>query len=793
MISSQLLRRTLSQSTFEQLYTTLLQQSVQPSKEIILFTDEMLPADQSLQLPVQKFLVMIAPQYCGVLTGWLDAQAAASLDLSLQSSLYQIELSFDAKVVSEFLRQLMPVVADHPSVLKHIKQLLRRLATKTSQLPSELVLTLLDILSPPEPVYPFVSVCKPVEDALSQQIEQDTLLNQVVSQIRQSLELPVILNTAVEQVRNHLKTDRLVIYQFDMPAYAFDAEPSNQGHQQSNPSPDLPYFLISPASPTSSLAQTSISPARQTTGRITYEAKASDAILSILNWMEGQLCFNDIDEVRSKYRKGFTQAVEDIETAYHYSPCFLDLMQRAQVRAKLVTPIVVQDKLWGLLIAHQCHTPRHWHKKEKEFLKEIAEHLAIAIYQAQLYAELQQQKQTLEQRVIERTQELHDALIAAQSASRAKSEFLATMSHELRTPLTCVIGMSATLLRWSLGQLNEKQRHYLQTIHSSGEHLLNLINDILDISQLEAGKTVLNISQFPLSILARNSLQSQREKAIESQVELVLDVRIAPEQDIFSADKRRLQQVLYNLLSNAVKFTPAGGKVTLRVWVEYNAAIFQVEDTGIGIAEHQLPLLFQKFQQLDPSYHRKYSGTGLGLALTKQLVELHGGSIEVESTVDVGSIFTVWLPYQSINLMPAALREEANSLPMSSHQRIILVESDEEIATLICEILTAADYQVVWLMEGSTALEQIKHLQPNAVIIDMQLADMDGYELIHHLRNSTDTDHLKVLLLKNQEKPENRESFFAIEADDFLIKPIQPEQLLVKLLQLTILQQTYSS
>ncbi|HEY9806979.1 MAG TPA: HAMP domain-containing sensor histidine kinase, partial [Candidatus Obscuribacterales bacterium] len=374
-------------------------------------------------------------------------------------------------------------------------------------------------------------------------------------------------------------------------------------------------------------------------------------ISSVLHVVEEENCFVGIPNCQEKYCQGQTLVVNDVAATYALSPCLLDLLQRHQIVAKLVAPIVVQGNLWGLLIAHQCFAPRQWQDSERTFLQQIAEHLAIAIDQAQLYAQLQQQKETLEERVIARTQELHDALAVAQSASRVRNDFLATMSHELRTPLTCVIGMSATLLRWSFGQLSDRQRRYLQTIHDSGEHLLALINDILDLSQLEAGKATLNISEFSLTNLLNQSLQTLQDKAESHEIELISEINLTATGDRFTADQRRLKQILLNLLSNAIKFTPAGGQVTLRAWLESGTAIFQVEDTGIGIPEHQRPLLFQKFQQLDTSYHRKYEGTGLGLALTKQLVELHGGWIDVVSTVGLGSTFTVHLPAQ---LLPVA-------------------------------------------------------------------------------------------------------------------------------------------
>ena len=284
----------------------------------------------------------------------------------------------------------------------------------------------------------------------------------------------------------------------------------------------------------------------------------------------------------------------------------------------------------------------------------IAEQLAIAIHQSELTDSLQdatrtltQEKRSLEQLVISRTMALREALIAAEAASRLRNEFLATISHELLTPLTYVIGMSSTLLRWPLGELSQRQRDYLQTIHDSGEHLLELINDILDLSQIEAGKTVLNITEFSLTEIAHNALHSLSNKAANQQINLQLDLQITPTRDRFTADAERIEQILWNLLTNAIKFTPESGNVTLRVWVENNTAIFQVEDTGIGIPKDKLPLLFEKFQQLDTPLRRRYEGTGLGLALTKQLVELHRGRIEVESTVATGSIFTVWIPDQT--------------------------------------------------------------------------------------------------------------------------------------------------
>jgi len=463
-----------------------------------------------------------------------------------------------------------------------------------------------------------VYACQAVEEALKKQISQERLLNQVNTQIRKSLDLPVIMATAIAQVREFLELDRLVIYKFE----------GSQVNSQNSTPPQIPDWQKSGAC-------------------IVYEALATEDIPSVLDYQE-QTCFARNSHCWEKYRQGFTLVIEDVEKAYALEECLLNFLRESKVRAKLAAPIIFEDKLWGLLIAHQCYNPREWAESDKNLLISIAEQLAIAIHQAELMRSLTQEKQTLEQRVIERTMALRDALLAAEAASRLRSEFLATISHELLTPLTYVIGMSSTLLRWPIGELSQRQRDYLQTIHDSGEHLLDMINDILDLSQIEAGKTVLNITEFSLVKVAENTIESLLEKARAKQVNLKLDLQLDPTRDRFTADSVRIEQILWNLLTNAIKFTPEDGSVTLRIWVEDDTAIFQVEDTGIGIPEEQLPLLFEKFQQLDTPYRRRYEGTGLGLALTKQLVELHRGRIEVESTVGIGSVFTIWIPYQEI-------------------------------------------------------------------------------------------------------------------------------------------------
>lgn len=625
---------------------SVLQKTVKATGETaLILTEAMLPIDRSSSPSAHRFFVGVSRSFNGLITA-----------KKVFPSGYQVELSFAPDRIAAFLTEISQNLVDQLALQPQITAAIAQLQPNDPGLQGEFTLQLVEILatdaalvsvSPNLSSSPSLNGADPnhascdlvVAIALQQQVEQERLLNQVTTQIRQSMELPVILQTAVQQVQALFQTDRVVLYEFSRSAAttAPDAEPESI-----------------------------------TVGQITYEARANDRILSVLSWQEGMACFTDVPDFRAKYQRGIMVEIADVAVAFANSPCLRRLLAQAQVRSKLVVPIVVQSELWGLLIVHQC-TPRQWQAQEKNFLQRISEHLAIAIHQASLYAQLQAQKQTLAQHVAQRTQELYDALTVAQSASLAKTEFLSTMSHELRTPLTSIIGMTTTLLRLPMDKQRDRllspqrQREYLRTIHASGEHLLQLINDILDLSEVEAGRMILDVQALSLSRLAKELVRSLQEKAAQKGITLNLEIQLQPQYgglvlgaaDTFIADPQRVRQILFNLLSNAIKFTPADGQVTLRLWREQEFAVFQIEDTGIGIAESQIPLLFEKFQQLDMSRDRSYEGTGLGLALTKQLVELHRGWIEVDSTVNVGSTFTVWLPTQAL-----ASRTELSRLPI---------------------------------------------------------------------------------------------------------------------------------
>ena len=276
----------------------------------------------------------------------------------------------------------------------------------------------------------------------------------------------------------------------------------------------------------------------------------------------------------------------------------------------------------------------------------------------------------LDAKVRERTTELRDAVLLAESTNRAKAEFLANMSHELRTPLNAIIGFSEALLSGIYGPVDERHAEYLKDIFVSGENLLSLINDILDLSKIESGSMNLEPRKFSLRELIRSSVGIFKEKMAKHNIRVDYGIDDGPDEIV--ADQRRVKQILVNLLSNAMKFTPDGGsiRITARLVqssefkvqghggrnverrtsnVEPNGNFYEIsiEDTGIGIGKEDIPKLFQSFQQLESPYQKKYGGTGLGLFLTKRLVELHGGRIRVESEKGKGAKFTFSIPLRN--------------------------------------------------------------------------------------------------------------------------------------------------
>lgn len=583
-----------------------------------------------------------------------------------------------------------------------------------------------------------------IEIILRNRIEQEKILHQVTQQIQQDLDLLVIVKMTIEQVQSLLQIDRLLIYQIRVPVKKESSE-------------EIQFI-----------------------DTVTYEAKASSVIPSLLNFQE-ESCFNNIKDCQEKYLQGFYLAIEDINHC-NLNDCLKNLMQKLGVKAKIAIPIIVKNQLWGLLIAHQCFTVRKWKSNEINFLKNITEYLAVAIYQYNSYHQLEEQKQLLEEQIENKAKQLQDALMAAQIANQSKTEFLGSISHELRTPLTCIIGLSGTLLHWSKDVNHklslEQNIRYLKIIQDSGRKLLQLINNILDFADIEAGKSLLYIEKLSLENLGKMVYLTALEIARNQGIKVTLDCQLNPELDSFYGDGERLYQVLLNLVDNAIKFTPYGGEVTIRIKRNKNQAIFQIEDTGIGINKEQIPLLFTKFQQLESYRTRTHSGTGLGLALTKHLVELHGGVIEVNSTIDKGSTFTVLLP----NSYPNHHLKSANNLPEVTEYKvnktIVIVCEDEEIGTFLCELLTAADYQVIWLVDVYEAINRIQLINPIIVILEQSHETLS--EISQNIKKRMKKD-LYLMVIKDKITGNEWENLSSSGVDEYLLKPLQPRVLLRKI------------
>ncbi|HEY7540476.1 MAG TPA: GAF domain-containing protein [Methylomirabilota bacterium] len=318
--------------------------------------------------------------------------------------------------------------------------------------------------------------------------------------------------------------------------------------------------------------------------------------------------------------------IPDIELDPMYQSRIRDAALREGYHALLAIPLLREQRIIGALIVNR-KAPGEFAPEVIELLRTFAAQSALAIQNAQLFQELEEKSRQLE------------------VADRHKSEFLASMSHELRTPLNAVIGFSEVLLDRMFGELNPKQEEYLQDILTSGRHLLSLINDILDLAKIEAGRMELEVTDFHLPQAIDNAITLVRERAARRAIEL--QIEIDPRLGDIKGDERKVKQVLLNLLSNAIKFTPEGGRVGVHAGLADDFAEISVTDTGVGIAPEDHEAVFEEFRQVGSDYAKKHEGTGLGLTLSRRFVELHGGKISVKSQLNQGATFTFTLPVKA--------------------------------------------------------------------------------------------------------------------------------------------------
>ncbi len=412
---------------------------------------------------------------------------------------------------------------------------------------------------------------------------------------------------------------------------------------------------------------------------------------------------------------------------------------------------------------------------------------------------LEQQKLKLEEAKNEIEVKAHEIALS----SKYKSEFLANMSHELRTPLNSILILSQLLGENKHDRLSEKDVEYARNIHGSGSELLNLINEILDLSKIEAGKISLDIDDFKLAEVIRSLNSTFGEVAASRSVSY--DVACDNPEIQLHSDRQRLEQILKNLLSNAFKFTASGGKVTFKIVVDTNDNIaFSVTDTGIGIPESKKHIVFEAFQQADGSTKRKYGGTGLGLSISRQLAQALGGTIKLESEEGRGSTFTLILPRRldpsmvvdtderievrqerkvsrekEVEVISSPDFDLSNSIDdrqnLQERDRIILIiEDDQKFALILLCLVRERNYKGIIASQGSLGISYARHYRPDAIILDMKLPVMNGDEVLVHLKMDPELRHIPVQIISAFDY---QKKSLALGAFDYLTKPIAPEDL----------------
>ncbi len=470
--------------------------------------------------------------------------------------------------------------------------------------------------------------------------------------------------------------------------------------------------------------------------------------------------------VTTLHEDAFTDLAIAIDILWENHIHYLNLIDRDNYLIGLLTRESLKQK---------CHPNEQWREHISKLKQELVD------------------RQMAEQVLQQSNQELA-------RATRLKDEFLANMSHELRTPLNSICGMTEGLQEGIFGTANSAQIEAFKTIERSSNHLLELIDDILDLAKIGAGQIQLESAPTNIYELCNSSLSFIKQQAIKKRIRL--QIELPPRIPNISIEERRIRQVLINLLSNAIKFTPIEGRIALKVTIEADNTTstwirFAVIDTGIGIARSDIGKLFQPFTQLDTALNRQYNGTGLGLALVKGIVEMHQGSVQVQSEVGVGSQFIFDLPIQSSqrdlngNILPDLLEfsePSTQSIDFVTDQSgawtILLAEDNEANSNSISSYLRAKDYMLILAKNGLEAIDIAKSQLPDLILIDIQMPQMDGLEAIRQIRTHPELSTTPIIALTALAMNGDREKCLSAGANDYLAKPVKLKQLAATIQQL---------
>jgi signal transduction histidine kinase/ActR/RegA family two-component response regulator len=417
-------------------------------------------------------------------------------------------------------------------------------------------------------------------------------------------------------------------------------------------------------------------------------------------------------------------------------------------RSLVAVPMLREERIVGSLIVRRKMTG-DFSEETLDLLETFASQSALALLNAQLFRALEERSAQLE------------------VAGRHKSEFLASMSHELRTPLNAVLGFSEVLLERMFGDINEKQEEYLRDIHGSGKHLLELLNEILDLSKVEAGQMELEFTLVDVRAVLEYAASMLRERAAAHAIALQVEVddRVCE----VEVDELRFRQVVLNLVSNAVKFTPDGGTVVVRARVVGAELQVSVEDTGIGIPETDRERIFESFQQGGRGASRE-EGTGLGLTLSRRIVELLDGRMWLESEVGAGSTFGFAFPVRR-HTAPHA----SQAAPLPGSTSIVVIEDDRRSLDLMTAYLSGAALTVVTARDGQSGLEAVRRDRPSAVLLDIRLPGIDGWEVLRALKEDPQTAPIPVVVVSIVDE---RARGAALGAAGYLVKPVSRDDLL---------------
>jgi signal transduction histidine kinase/DNA-binding response OmpR family regulator len=424
----------------------------------------------------------------------------------------------------------------------------------------------------------------------------------------------------------------------------------------------------------------------------------------------------------------------------------------ARTRAELILPIRQGSLLLGVLNLESPHV-NAFSESDQHLLEAMADQAAVAITNARAYE--------AERQAVERMREV----------DRLKTQFLANMSHELRTPLNSIIGFSRVMLRGIDGPLTDMQSTDLTSIYNSGQHLLGLINNMLDLSKIEAGKMELSIESVNLNDVAKTVMSTAIALVKDKTVKLEQDV--PPDLPTVMADQTRVRQIILNLVSNAAKFTEKGF-VRLRMVSTPKEVLISVTDTGIGIPPDKLEHVFEEFTQVDASTTRKYGGTGLGLAISRKFVDMHKGRIWVESEVGVGSTFTFTLPREQAEPEPPMLRPTDLEARGEGKKLIMCIDDDPGVITLYKRYLEKQNYRVIGVTDPTKAVEEARRVLPYAITLDVMMPRKDGWDVLADLKKTPEISNTPILVCSIvQDKTRG----FSLGAADYLVKPITEDEL----------------